>query len=43
MSLKYYPSISWERVRKIMTNEFRIQTSNLLFVHIAVHLPSAKR
>jgi hypothetical protein len=48
MSLKYYPSISWEEARKMMTNEFRIQTSeeckarlvacsNLFFVHIAVH------
>jgi hypothetical protein len=54
MSLKYYPSISLEGVKKIMTNEFRIQSSdeckaihvacsNLLFVHIAVHPSSAKK
>jgi hypothetical protein len=52
---KVLPSIIyWEGVRKIMTNEFRIQTgdeckarhvacSNLLVVHIAMHPPSAKR
>jgi len=50
MSLKYCPSISWEGVRKIMTNELGVQTSdeykarnvacsNLLFVNIAVHPP----
>jgi len=52
MSLKYCPNISWEVVRKIMT-EFMIETSdeykarhvacsNLLFVHIVVHPLSAK-
>jgi hypothetical protein len=54
MSLRYYPNISWEEVRKIMTSECRIQASdeckarhvaysNSPFVHIAVHPSSAKR